>query len=439
MKTLQRTLLAGAMALASFQVAALPFSGVDARSISMGGTGVAAGSIVNASTFNPALLAAYREGEDFNFSLAFGVVARDEDEMLDAIDELQQTNFAGNDVIQQFSADMTAYENAVNSLITGGATTVGDITTGAAAEITAVQSSAADLTTALNNLGNKPIEVGFNVGLNLSIPSETLGMSVFANSRAILAGSLQDVNLDTAEITNIVNEVTTPTNFTNLTTLADPFAGGTNVNSNLVLNGGAVTETGVALATKIAGIAIGVTPKILRIDTIETSTGVNAVDTDNIDDTGETFEDANFDVGIAIDLGALKIGAVGKNMIEQEYTLTNSVVSGSKVVIEPQLRAGIAFDAGWATLTMDQDLTENKGVITNDVIGDSLNTQYTSVGIEFDLALVQIRAGMRSDNTGNSDDVITAGIGIHALVTADLAVASNDQGIEAVIQVGMRW
>lgn len=441
MKKLQKTLLAGALAMSSYQVAALPFGGVDARSISMGGTGVASGSIVNASTFNPALLAAYREDEDFNFSLALGIVARDEDEMLDAIDDLQTTNFAGNDVIQQFSSDMTDYQNVVTAISGGCAGNITCITTGAAPEITAVQASAADLTTALNNLGNKPIEIGFNAGFNLSIPSETLGVSIFANSRAIIAGSLQDVDLDTVEITNIVNELTSPTSYASLTGLTDPFAGGTNTNSKLVLNGGAVTETGVALATKIAGIAIGVTPKILRIDTVESATGIGAVDTNNLDDTGETFEDANFDVGIAIDLGALKIGAVGKNMIEQEYTLTNSVVPGTKVVIEPQLRAGVAFDAGWATLTMDQDLTENKGVITNDVIGNSQDTQYTSLGIEFDLSLVQIRAGYRTNNldsTGDSD-VLTAGIGIHALVTADLAVAQNDQGIEAVIQVGMRW
>lgn len=441
MNKIQKTLLASAMSLASFQVAALPFTGVDARSISMGGTGVAAGSIVNASTFNPALLAASRDDEDFNFSLAIGAVARDEDDMLDAIDELQTPNFAGNDVVQQFSADMTAYESIVTTIAPGCAGNVSCILTGASSQITAVQTSAADLTTALNNLGNKPIEVGVNVGFNISIPSETLGMSVFANSRAIIAGSLQDVNLDTAEITNIVNEVTSPTDFATLTTLADPFAGGTNANTKLVLNGGAVTEVGVALATKIAGIAIGVTPKNLRIDTVESVNGVNTVDTNNLDDTGESFEDINFDVGVAIDLGALKIGAVGKNMIEQEYMLTNSAIPGTKVVVEPQLRAGIAFDAGWATLTMDQDLTENKGVITNDVIGDSLNTQYTSLGIEFDLSLVQIRAGYRTNNLDSSgdSDVVTAGIGIHALVTADLAVASNDQGIEAVIQVGMRW
>ena len=416
MKTLQKTLLGGAIALASFQVAALPFSGVDARSISMGGTGVAAGNVVNASTFNPALLAAYREGEDFNISLALGIVARDEDDMIDAIDEIQATNTNGFDKFQQFEDDIQSYIFAFGG---PGQTAAGN----------ALQSSAQDLKDALNNLSNKPIELGFNAGMNLSIPSDTLGVSVFANTRAIASGSVNVAPSDINNIDGVVSDVLAA----NPTT--DPFAGG-DLASTLDLTGGAVTEVGVALATKIAGIAIGVTPKTLRIDTITLSESVNATDTDNaLDDTGETFEDVNFDVGVAIDLGVFKIGAVGKNMIEQEYNLS----SGSKVIIEPQLRAGIAFDAGWATLTMDQDLTENKGIISNDIIGDSLNTQYTSLGVEFDLALIQIRAGMRSDNTGNSDDVVTAGIGIHALVTFDLAVAANDQGVEGVLQLGMRW
>ncbi|MDH5394252.1 MAG: conjugal transfer protein TraF, partial [Gammaproteobacteria bacterium] len=78
MKKLQQALLSSAMVLGSYQAFALPFSGTDARSLAMGGTGVAAGSVANASTFNPALLAAYREDEDFNLSIAAGFIARDE-------------------------------------------------------------------------------------------------------------------------------------------------------------------------------------------------------------------------------------------------------------------------------------------------------------------------------------------------------------------------
>ena len=415
MKKIQNTLLGAAMALASFQAAALPFAGVDARSLAMGGTGVAAGSIANASTFNPALLAASREGEDFNFSVAVGVLARDEADMVDAIDTITATNNFNRDLVDQFSFDVNTY--------------IANVTP---ANGVLVQNSATALTAALDNLSNKPLEVGANLGVNVTIPSETFGISVFANSRVIAAGSVNVDAADTAAINQVVTDVIA------LNPTADPFTG-TDLASTLTLNGGAVTEVGVALATKIFGIAIGVTPKQVRVDTIESTQGVNAVDTGNIlDDTGETFTDVNFDIGVALDLGAFKIGAVGKNMIPQEYALAGSA-QNSKVVLEPQLRAGIAFDAGWVTLTMDQDLTENKGVISNAAIGDSLNSQYTSMGVEFDMSLVQIRAGMRSDNTGNSEDVFTAGIGIHALVSVDVAVAGNDQGVEAIIQAGLRW
>lgn len=436
MKKIQNTLIGAAIALSSFQAAALPFAGVDARSLAMGGTGVAAGSIANASTFNPALLAAAREDEDFNFSLALGFLARD-DGIIDAIDELQVLNGSGNDLIQQFSVDTTAYQAAVAAVVAPGsiAAITGDA--GVIAAAANLQTSATDLTTSLNNMNNKPIELGVTVGVNLTVPGETLGISVFANSRVIAAGAITNIDQDTVLITDIVDVVTNPLTIADLQSIADPFAGGTAANTSLTLTGGAVTEVGVAFATKILGIAVGVTPKQLQIDTVETVQGINTTNTNDVLDTGESFSDVNFDVGVAMDLGLFKLGAVGKNMIEQEYTL----LSGSKVIIEPQLRAGISFDAGWATLTMDQDLTVNKGVINTGIaaIDELRESQYTSLGIEFDLSLVQIRAGMRTDNTGNTEDILTAGIGVHALVSLDFAVAGNDQGVEAVIQAGLRW
>lgn len=435
MKKIQNTLIGAAIALASFQASALPFAGVDARSLAMGGTGVAAGSIANASTFNPALLAAAREDEDFNLSVALGVLARD-DGMIDAIDDLQAPNGFGNDLITQFSSDLTTYEAAVTTSIGNGAADAAAVTADTITEAAAVQTSASDLTTALNAMNNKPIEIGVTVGVNLTVPGESLGISVFANSRIIAAGAITNIDQDTVLITNIVNDITTG-DITALDNITDPFAGGTTANTQLSLTGGAVTEVGVALATKFLGIAVGVTPKTLQIEAIEVVQNINSTNTNDVLDTTESFSDANFDVGVAMDLGLFKIGAVGKNMIEKEYTLT----SGNTIIIEPQLRAGISFDAGWATLTMDQDLTVNKGLVNTGIaaIDELSESQYTSLGIEFDLALLQIRAGMRSDNTGNTEDVLTAGIGIHALATMEFAVAGNDQGVEAVFQFGLRW
>ncbi len=417
MKKIQNTLIGAAIALASFQAAALPFGGVDARSLAMGGTGVAAGSIANASTFNPALLAASREDEDFNFSLALGVLVRDEDNMIDALDALQATNTNGNDFIQQFDADVNTYIAAFG-------------TAGEPAAASQLQISADALTVGLNNLNNRPLELGVNFGLNVTIPGETLGMSVFANSRGVAAGTVFIDAADTGIITQATDDILNGTN----TLTTDPFAGG--LASTLSLTGAAVTEVGIAFGTKLFGIALGVTPKVVQVDSISTIQALDTAST-SFPSTGESFSDANFDVGMAMDLGLFKIGAVGKNMIEQEYTL----ITGEKIIIEPQLRAGVALDYDWITITMDQDLTVNKGVITTGValVDESRESQYTSVGVEFDLSLVQIRAGMRSDNTGNTEDVLTAGIGIHALATVDIAVAGNDQGVEAVIQVGLRW
>lgn len=414
MKKIQNTLIGAAIALASFQAVALPFAGVDARSLAMGGTGVAAGSVANASTFNPALLAASREGEDFNFSVAVGVLVRDEGDLIDAIDSLQAINANGNDLTQQFSNDLDAYS-----------------TTLAQPEADQLQISGDNLIAGLSNLNNKPLELGVNAGLNLTIPSETLGVSVFANVRGVVAGAINIAAADTDAIDTVLTDII------NLDpTIADPFANG--LASTFSLTGAAVSEVGVAFGTKMFGLALGVTPKQVQVDAITSVQALDAADT-SFPDTGESFSDVNFDVGVAVDVGLFKIGAVGKNMIEQEYALANS--GGKTIIIEPQLRAGISFDAGWATLTMDQDLTVNKGVISTGIaaIDELSESQYTSVGLEIDMSLVQLRAGMRSDNTGNADDVLTAGIGIHALVSVDIAVAGNDQGVEAIIQAGVRW
>ncbi|MDH5423488.1 MAG: conjugal transfer protein TraF [Gammaproteobacteria bacterium] len=414
MKKIQNTLIGAAIALTSFQAAALPFAGVDARSLGMGGTGVAGGSVANAASFNPALLAASREGEDFNFSLAFGALAKDEYNMVDAVDALQAPNALGFDLVQQFSADIDAY-------IASPSTTTAD----------PVIASGGALKTNLLNLNNRPLELGVNFGLNVTVPGETLGMSVFANSRGVAAGSVFIDPADLAAIDAVVTAVSAsgPT--------ADPFASGTlSGTSNFTLTGAAVTEVGVALGTKLFGLALGVTPKQVQIDSISSIQQINAAST-SFPDTGETFSDTNFDVGVAIDLGALKIGGVAKNMVSKEYPL----IGGNRIIIEPQLRAGVSFDAGWATLTMDQDLTTNKGVISTGVAAiDALSeTQYTSLGVEFDMSIVQLRAGMRTDNTGNTDDVLTAGVGLHALVSLDFAVAGNDKGVEAILQAGVRW
>lgn len=92
-------------ALSSTALAA-PFAVYDARSAGMGGTGVASAHISSAPFYNPAMLAAQREEEDFALLLGAGVAAQDNNKLLDDL-EAFDTAYTNNDA--------TAAQTAINS------------------------------------------------------------------------------------------------------------------------------------------------------------------------------------------------------------------------------------------------------------------------------------------------------------------------------------
>ena len=451
MKKFQNTLIGAAVALVSLQSVAAPLSGYDARSLAMGGTGTASGAIGNASYYNPALLAAHREGEDFGFALSGGVIARDQDDVIGSIELLQEPDatlgIAGLNRFEQFSNAADAYSLAVDAAIPGltldpdETVMVAELHTAVASQEADLQNSAQSVVDALGDLNNKPIELGAVFGLNIAIPSQYLGLAVFAGGRAEFSGSVSfdpngDGTSDLSLITDTVNTITTATTIADLDAIADPFAGGAALETEFNTAIAVIGESGVSAAFKIAGIAIGMTQKTVTIEVFEDSQAIDAANTStDTSNTSESFSDSNMDIGVAFEIADIKIGMVGKNLISQEYTIAQS---GNKVVIEPQYRAGFSMDSGLFTLTMDQDLTENKPVI----VGSSAKaTQYTSIGAEFDIALVQLRVGMRTnaaDPSGNSD-VITAGVGVHFLANIDVGIAANETGADVLVTAGIKW
>ena len=86
---------------------AAPFAVYDARSAGMGGTGVASAHISSAPFYNPAMLAAQREEEDFSLLLGVGVSAQDNNKL---IDDLEAFDIAYS--LVDASAAQTAIENA---------------------------------------------------------------------------------------------------------------------------------------------------------------------------------------------------------------------------------------------------------------------------------------------------------------------------------------
>lgn len=87
---------------------AAPFSIYDARSAGMGGTGVASAHISSAPFYNPAMLAAQREKEDFALLFGGGIAAHDNNKLLDDVE-------AYNNAVDTSNA--TAYEAAIDNAV----------------------------------------------------------------------------------------------------------------------------------------------------------------------------------------------------------------------------------------------------------------------------------------------------------------------------------
>lgn len=429
--------------LFSANTSASSFGTFDPRSLAMGGTGVASGDAANASYYNPALLAAPRENDDFSLVVPTVVIgAADPKNLSDALDAYDAANYeiTLDNTITTFNASGSAADYIANA--------------------GAVGTASQDLLNGINTLSNKEIIFNANAGVVLAVPSESLGFAISANGRAsggallnITAADnqlIQDyitvlncvgalpggsnvvdvINCDaSAPSTDVLNDATG--DFNNVDTA-------TNMTSTINSRGAAITEAGISLAHKfdvLGGLSIGITPKSISVDTFDYEIGVNVANIDS--DTGKkSYSDTNLDVGMAMNLtDNIKLGVVAKNIIEKEYL----TILGNTVKIEPQYRAGLAYQNDWILLAADMDLTENKG------IGFENNTQYAAVGVELDLLdFFQLRAGLRhnmnSDNPTIDSDIASIGVGFNIFaVQLDLGVAGNSDEISGGLQLAVKF
>jgi hypothetical protein len=206
----------------------------------------------------------------------------------------------------------------------------------------------------------------------------------------------------------------------------------------------AVSEVAMSVSREFEianqAIAIGVTPKMQRIDVYDYIANVkDSVETDDITDSGIDDMGFNMDIGASMHFGNLDQGIVGlvaKNLINREITS----VRGKVVKITPQLRAGIAYSFGeWLNLAADIDLIENEPVAFEDP------TQYVALGAEFDLlGIMQTRLGYRSNLASNDQNIVSGGFGLSPFgVHVDLGFYANTSNPEreagVVLETGIDW
>ena len=409
----------------SSQVCSAPFYSFDPRSLAMGGTGVASGDLTNASFHNPALLAAAQDSDDFSFTLSGGARAGDPNDLVDKFDTISTSIDSLNSLITQYESSLSVFNN---SKTTDNFTTLQTDANAVIAQAKQV------INNDLPSINGGVLEFLIGGGTNIAIPSKKFGIAVFAEGK--IGGGIVP-NFSSQDQTSITNDIITPLesldfNATN-TSIAQP-----TYTSEIRVIASAISEVGLTLARKFDfanGIAIGISPKIIKVTTFDGFVNVN--NADNIDDKMDDFKKSHTSANV--DLGLLKIfdsgwrfGLTIKNLIPEEFDTTR----GRQIKFSPQARAGIAYNGSWAKFAVDMDLTENNP------LGSESGTEFIAIGTELDLKLLQLRLGYRDNLSEKSDadeGIFSVGVGIYLGFHLDAAVAGNSDDIAGSVQVGLTF
>ena len=261
----------------------------------------------------------------------------------------------------------------------------------------------------------------------ISKPSPSFGISVFTRAH-VAGGAVTDVSAtDLALIEDAIDGALSSENVIDPT---DDFTSA--VNARIA----GIAEVGLSFATRMEsldGIAIGVSPKYVRVYTYDY--GFSGRDLDDVEierDESERIDSAfNVDVGIAKEWGAGGVTALSaRNLLEREYR----TVRDNLVKIEPQFRLGLARRGETLTLALDVDLNESEP------LGPGSATRYAIAGVELALLrALRLRAGYRHDfgdvAPGRDAGMASAGIGLSLLgLKVDAAVAGNGDEVNGALQ-----
>ncbi len=403
---------------------AQPFETFDPRILAMGGAGVAAATPASAPFFNPALLAASAPARDFDLHTPT-ITARvsDKGKARDEVDEIDELI---NRLDDRYQAAEAEFEQLRQSA------TLFDLLTGfrrlnQSLEREATLREIQRLERNLEDIDDDRGTVDAFAGLSVGVPGERFGVGVFASDQLYATAEARyadadRIYLDAAQAAVRIGGVP----------LLPPEEA---LQSSIEWRGATLLEAGVSFAFAPApNWAIGVTPKYQRVETFDYRQTVADADLD-IDEGNKDFDDMNVDVGLAGRFGgAWRAGLVAKNLASRTY----DTVRGNEIELQPQLRAGIAYEQLTWTLTADVDVLENDPLGTLDSA-----TQYVSVGGEVRAVPgLWLRAGARTNLADNqtSETIGTVGLGLAAgPVQLDLAAGAGDEEYVAGLRGGVRF
>jgi len=410
-------------------VNALPFGYFDARSVAMGGAGVATATSASAVFFNPAMLARYkvRKEKGNNSRFIFPTLSARVSQDVQDLEDFRMDDLDGR------------LDNAINTFDRNDPATVSNIV-----------DVAREFQSGLNDVSSNPLLVDSNVGIVLGIAHRREGGSLMINRRLVGDGNLSQSAADRQLLNAYIEDMTfISSNGSQGAAHPEIYNDGNrnnglipdqvnNLTSTASASGLMITELGVSMAWEVSPfdylVGLGITPKFVQVVTYDAR--VTATD-----DNFESNRDEDDRWKMTADIGMtktvdeqLRVGLVVKNIIPLDY----DTLLGNTITINPQVRAGAAYELAWGRVAADFDILKNKA------IGSGSDSQELGMGVEWDLGRwLQLRGGYNYNLAGEGaarKGLLSAGLNFSTeRLTFDIGYADNGEALAVGLQWGYRF
>lgn len=414
------TLLAAHMASA----AADSYGVFDARTLALGGTGVALGNIDTGHFYNPALTAFHTGHEDRTRDGSHSVHL-----VVAALSD--GARIAADTIDDDLEGRLSDAIDAINA--------APDSPAAARAGISAAQ----ELERAMRDLDGENISADGYLGYSVSLPGDSEGGAFFAGTRMIGRGLSQ---IATADFDLLEDYVEALEFVESGGTRGEPHPGlrdgtGNFLDPSLCIQSSAsgvgllLSEIGVSAAKQYTlrgqDVALGIAPKVVHLRVFNESWRVV---NGEFESAGEDFTEFyfNLDLGAAVTLADhWRVGLALKDL--RSKTVFTEL--GEPIELQHRARLGLAYIGEQLDIGLDADLDK-----TADPRGIA-QRQDVSLGMEYRLPIrLALRLGYRHDLESSVGDQLSAGVGWYTnSVLLDLSYIQGDGGKGGALRLGWAY
>lgn len=364
----------------------------------MGGAGYASADFVDGVLYNPSLLARSTERDDAAITLNLGLLAQDQDEIVDNLDEL-------SDLLDDIES--TAY---------------------------LTNADATELERLLHAVDDKHLQATLGANLVIALPTQSISAALSFNTYGSVSASpeVSDSDFDTIGLLTCATG-TNPQD-------CPVFVPDDELTTEVAARGVVVTELGLTLAkafelTDSSQLLVGVTPKRVEVETLVYREKAADFDSDDIDGDQYRTEGSTtgLDAGVTLLQGNLSYALTVRNLASKDFV----AIDGSRYELATQSTAAVGYTRDNIRAEVALDLN------AIDAYGLPGKTQMLRAGAQFSLASsLYGRVGYQTDLESAIPDAITAGFGlaIKDAISLDLAALMGSDDVAGVaLQLGSRF